>query len=117
TCAAQNEGLYLRYETWLREQESARGLLAMASGSLFAIRGSLWKPLDRNLGDDFVLRRQMVKGGYKNIFEARAGAVTRLSQSEPGSLLRLKVRIINKDFRALLVHCALLNPSGTAPSR
>jgi len=110
TCVAQNEGLYLRYETWLREQESARGLLAMASGSLFAIRRSLWKPLDRNLGDDFVLPLQMVVGGYKNIFEARAVAVTRLSQSEPGSLLRLKVRIINRDFRALLVHRALLNP-------
>jgi len=110
TCVIQNESWYLRYETWLREQESARGLLAMASGSLFAIRRSLWKPLDRNLGDDFVLPLQMVEASYKNILEARAVAVTRLSQSEPSSLLRLKVRIISKDFRALLVHRALLNP-------
>lgn len=111
TCIIQNESLYLRYETWLREQESARGVLAMASGSLFAIRRSLWKPLDRNLGDDFALPLQIAKDGYKNILEPRAVAFTRLSQDEPGSLLRLKVRIISKDFRALLVHRALLNPT------
>jgi cellulose synthase/poly-beta-1,6-N-acetylglucosamine synthase-like glycosyltransferase len=110
TCVIQNESWYLRYETWLREQESARGLLAMASGSLFAIRRSLWKPLDRNLGDDFVLPLQMVKASYKNILNTHAVAVTRLSESEPGSMLRLKARIISKDFRALLVHRALLNP-------
>lgn len=110
SCVIQNESLYLRYETWLREQESSRGLLAVASGSLFAIRRSLWKPLDRNLGDDFVLPLQIVEAGYKNILEPGAVAVTGLSLSESGSLLRLKVRIISKDFRALLVHRALLNP-------
>lgn len=110
TCIGQNESLYLRYETWLREQESSRGLLAMASGSLFAIRRSRWKPLDRNLGDDFVLPLQVAAAGYKNILESRATAVTRLSQDEPGSLLRLKVRIISKDLRALLMHRTLLNP-------
>ncbi len=55
TRVAENESLYLRYDTWLRERESECGILAMASGSLFAIRRSLWEPLDPALGDDFVL--------------------------------------------------------------
>jgi cellulose synthase/poly-beta-1,6-N-acetylglucosamine synthase-like glycosyltransferase len=110
TCVIQNESLYLRYETWLREQESARGLLTMASGSLFAMRRSLWRPLDKNLGDDFAFPLQVVGAGFRNILEPRALSTTRLSQSEPGSMLRLKVRIISKDFRALLIHRGLLNP-------
>jgi cellulose synthase/poly-beta-1,6-N-acetylglucosamine synthase-like glycosyltransferase len=110
TRVTENESLYLSYETWLRQQESSRGILAMASGSLFAFRRSLWKPLDPNLGDDFVLPLQVVESGYLNVLETRAVATTHLSQSEPDSLLCLKVRIVSKDFRALLAHRALLNP-------
>ncbi|MGA8221664.1 MAG: glycosyltransferase, partial [Candidatus Acidiferrales bacterium] len=110
TRVTENESLYLRYETWLRAQESSRGLLAMASGSLFAICRSLWRPLDPNLGDDFVLPLQVAEAGFLNVLETRSVAVTHLSQNEPESMLRLKIRIISKDFRALLVHANLLNP-------
>jgi glycosyltransferase involved in cell wall biosynthesis len=105
-----NESLYLRYETWLREQESARGLLAMASGSLFAMRRSLWKRLDANVGDDFVLPLKVIEAGYHNILDPHVIAITRLEQCESDSMLALKIRIISKDFRALLTHRELLNP-------
>jgi cellulose synthase/poly-beta-1,6-N-acetylglucosamine synthase-like glycosyltransferase len=110
TATVQNEGLYLRYETWLRKQESQRGLLAMASGSLFAMRRSLWRPLERNLGDDFVLPLRIALAGMRNVFDERVAASTDLSQNDPQAMLRLKVRVISKDLRALLAHRALLNP-------
>jgi cellulose synthase/poly-beta-1,6-N-acetylglucosamine synthase-like glycosyltransferase len=106
----QNEGLYLRYETWLRKQESERGLLAMASGSLFAMRRSLWRPLDTNLGDDFLLPLRVARAGIRNVIEAQVAASTSLSQTDPEAMLRLKVRVISKDLRALLANPALLNP-------
>jgi len=105
-----NEGLYLRYETWLRNEESGRGILAMASGSLFAMRRSLWRPLDAHHGDDFVLPLQVARTGMKDILDTGVVAFTRLVQSEPQAMLRLKVRIVSKDFRALLANRALLNP-------
>jgi len=110
TATAQNEGIYLRYETWLRHQESQRGLLAMASGSLFAMRRPLWHPLDHNLGDDFVLPLRVAQSGMHNLIDARVAVCTRLDQNEPSTMLALKVRVISKDFRALLAHRALLNP-------
>jgi|SRR5580658_9830106 glycosyltransferase involved in cell wall biosynthesis len=110
TATAQNEGLYLRYETWLRKQESHRGLLAMASGSLFAMRRSLWRPLEWNLGDDFVLPLRIARAAMRNVFDERVAASTNLSQNDPQGMLRLKVRVISKDFRALLANRALLNP-------
>lgn len=110
TSVTENESLYLRYETWLRRQESERGLLAMASGSLFAMRRSLWRPLDPNLGDDFAFPLKVAEAGMRNVLEPRATALTRLPQNQPHSMLRMKVRIISKDLRALLAHRALLNP-------
>jgi glycosyltransferase involved in cell wall biosynthesis len=110
TNIAHNESLYLRYDTWLREQESERGILAMASGSLFAMRRSLWRPLDPALGDDFVLPLEAARAGFRNVIDTRVTAVTRLAQDGCSAMLRMKVRIISKDFRALLAHRELLNP-------
>ncbi len=110
TSITANESAYLDYETWLREQESERGILAMASGSLFAMRRDLWRPLDPNLGDDFLLPLRVVEAEFRNVLEPRAIATTLLSQRNPGAMLRLKIRIISKDFRALLAHSDLLNP-------
>jgi len=71
TAVAENESLYFRYEGWLRERESAQGLLAMASGPLFAMRRPLWRPLDPNLGDDFVLPLRAAEAGFRNILDRR----------------------------------------------
>lgn len=111
TSVTRNEGIYLRYETWLREQESVRGLLALASGSLFAIRRRLWQPLDVTMGDDFALPLHVAKEGFLNVLEPRAIAVTRLAQNEANSMFKMKVRIIAKDFRALIANRQLLNPA------
>ena len=110
TAIAKNEGLYWRYEAWLRRQESDRGLLAMASGSLFAMRRNLWRPLDPSLGDDFVLPLGVARAGYRNVLETRISARTTLGQSRPHSMLRMKMRIISKDFRGLLKNADCLNP-------
>lgn len=109
-----NEGVYLRYETWLRREESERGLLAMASGSLFAMRHSLWRPLDRQLGDDFELPLRVALAGLRNVLEPSAQTVTRLSQNSARSMFWLKVRIISKDFRAIRTYKSVLNPFSRA---
>lgn len=105
-----SEGLYWRYERWLRQQESDRRLLAMASGSLFAIRRESWTPLDPRAGDDFVLPLQVVQRGYRNVQEHDVSAVTRLTQNHMHSMLQMKVRIISKDLRGLLQNRRCLNP-------
>ncbi len=111
TSIAENEGLYLRYENWLRGQESERGILAMASGWLFAMRRSLWRPLDPNLGDDFVLPLEVAEAGMRNVLEPRVTVISPLAQNQARSMLRMKVRIVSKDLRALLAHRGLLNPA------
>lgn len=110
TPVVESEGLYWRYEKWLRQEESERGLLAMASGSLFAMRRVLWSRLDPDVGDDFALPLRVARAGFRNILEDRVSAETRLSQNEPHSMFRMKMRIISKDLRGLLRNPACLNP-------
>jgi cellulose synthase/poly-beta-1,6-N-acetylglucosamine synthase-like glycosyltransferase len=110
TNITQNETHYLRYETRLRSQESNRGLLMVASGSLVALRRSLWKPLDPSWSDDFALPLQVALAGMRNVLDSRVVPVTRLTQNVPSSMFDLKVRIVSKDLRTLLAHRSLLNP-------
>lgn len=110
TGIVKSEGIYWKYEKWLREQESARGLLAMASGSFFAMRRSLWKRLDPNVGDDFALPLRVARAGYRNVLETRVSAGTQLTQNKADSMLRMKMRIISKDLYGLLRNPACLNP-------
>jgi len=110
TSITRNEGLYLRYETWLRRQESSRGLLAMASGSFVALRCSLWRPLEPDLGDDFVLPLRVAQAGLLNILDERISVVTHLAEDRPRTMQRTKTRIIAKDFRGLMAYARLLDP-------
>jgi cellulose synthase/poly-beta-1,6-N-acetylglucosamine synthase-like glycosyltransferase len=113
TGVVKSEGLYWKYERWLRTEESNRRLLAMASGSLFAMRRDLWRALDPNVGDDFVLPLHVARAGYRNVLEPGVCAQMRITQNQPQSLLRMKVRIISKDLRGLLQNAACLNPLQT----
>jgi glycosyltransferase involved in cell wall biosynthesis len=112
TGVVASEGVYWRYERWLRLQESQRGLLAMASGSLFAIRRDLWTPLDANVGDDFVLPLRVALAGYRCVLETKTSAEI-IMQSESQSMLRMKIRVISKDLRGLLQNSGCLNPLRT----
>jgi cellulose synthase/poly-beta-1,6-N-acetylglucosamine synthase-like glycosyltransferase len=115
TGIVKGEGLYWKYERWLRGEESDRGLLAMASGSLFAMRRLLWTPLDPNVGDDFVLPLRVAKAGFRNVLETRVSAATQLTQNQANSMLRMKMRIISKDLYGLLSNPACLNPVRVGP--
>ncbi len=115
TGIVKGEGLYWKYERWLRCEESDRGLLAMASGSLFAMRRLLWTPLDPNVGDDFVLPLRVAKAGFRNVLETRVSAATQLTQNQASSMLRMKMRIISKDLYGLLSNPACLNPFQVGP--
>jgi glycosyltransferase involved in cell wall biosynthesis len=112
TGVVASESLYWRYERWLRLQESERGMLAMASGSLFAMRRDLWRPLDPNVGDDFVLPLQVARAGYRCVMETRTSAEI-IMQDESQSMLNMKMRVISKDLRGLLKHSSCLNPFRT----
>lgn len=110
TSVSQSEGFYWRYELFLRRMESKLGNFAMGSGPIMAIRRSLFKPLDPDVGEDFVLPMQTAINGYRVIYEPEAVSEEILFQNTPARMLRSKVRVISKDLRGLFLCRAILNP-------
>ena len=107
TSVSEGECLYWRYELFLRNKESEVGNFAMGSG-IMALRWNLFKPLDPNVGEDFVLPMQTVMAGYRVIYEPEAISETILHQTK--DMLRSKVRVISKDLRGLFLYQTILNP-------
>lgn len=76
------EGLYWRYESFLKRCDSAVSSVMGAAGELFAIRRSLFKPLPPDtLLDDFVLSMWLVKAGWRVVYETEAVAREEASSS------------------------------------
>jgi len=109
TAVSEANDIYWRYEVFLRRTESRFGSLAMTSGSLFALRSSLFQPLPADVGDDFVLPLVTARLGYRTLYEPAAISADELS-SKSSEKFRQKVRIVSKDLRGLLYQRKLLNP-------
>jgi poly-beta-1,6-N-acetyl-D-glucosamine synthase len=68
-------GLYWRIEKKIRELESASGSVAGATGAIYCARRELLDPLpEGTILDDVLLPMQVVRKGYRVIFDSRARA-------------------------------------------
>jgi len=67
TPAGDMEGLYWRYEAFLKRLSSRLGILPGANGSIFAMRLDAYEPLSETRGDDFELPVQAILKGYRSI--------------------------------------------------
>jgi cellulose synthase/poly-beta-1,6-N-acetylglucosamine synthase-like glycosyltransferase len=110
TTVAQGEGLYWRYELYLRAMESKLGILSMGSGPIMSVRRRLFNTIDPNAGEDFVLPIQSAINGYRVIYEPEAVSEEIMFQNTPARMFRSKVRIISKDLRGLFLCRVILNP-------
>ncbi len=67
---SNREGLYWRYELWLRRSESAIGSITGGNGSIYAVRRSDY--VTHRFGHDLGLPDAMVKRGRRAVFEEQA---------------------------------------------
>lgn len=103
------EGLYGRYELFLRNQESALGSIVGASGSFYAQRRDLCRPFLEGLAPDFLSVLSTVEQGYRAITEPTArGHMTAVAK--PGQEFQRKVRTLLRGITTLFAKPALLNP-------
>lgn len=95
------EGIYWRYDMWLKRMESRIGSVFGADGALYAVRKELYVPLeDPAQADDLAISARVVPQGRRLVVEP--GAVT--SEEAPAdarSEFRRKVRIASHSIRAL----------------
>ena len=71
------EGLYWRYELWLRERESRLGSITGGNGAIYALRRGDYVEVDPRWGHDLSLPYRMVQNGRRAVFEPAAQAFER----------------------------------------
>jgi len=76
------EGLYWKYESFMKQQDADFNTVVGAVGELFSIRTELFHPLDDDLIlDDFVFSIHVCLSGHKIRYEPNAFAIETPSQS------------------------------------
>lgn len=103
------EGLYGRYELFLRNLEARVSSIAGASGSFYAMRTGLCKPFLAGMAPDFLSVLVTVESGYRAITETRAHGTMSSTKSTRGEFTR-KVRTLIRGMTALWHARGLLNP-------
>jgi len=104
------EGIYMRYERWLYNQESRAFTMVGADGALFSIRRSLFTPLPADtITDDFAVALSIVAQRRRVVYEAAARA-TEVVVPDVKAEFRRKVRMIAGGYQTLWRHNILLNP-------
>jgi cellulose synthase/poly-beta-1,6-N-acetylglucosamine synthase-like glycosyltransferase len=106
----KSEGLYWRYEVFLKTMEGRLGLLLGANGGVYAIRRALFAPLPQNaIIDDFLVAMRIRAQGYRVIYDPEAVAVEEAAAGVRDEFKR-RVRIGAGNFHALGLTASLLTP-------
>ena len=104
------EGIYWRYESFLKRCDSELCSLMGAAGELVSFRTDLWQPLEADtILDDFVQSLRLVQRGYRVVYEPAAYATEDASPSLPEEWER-KIRICAGGWQAMTRLTGLLNP-------
>ena len=107
---ADGVGAYWRYEKWLRRKESAVWSTLGATGAIYALRRTLWKPLPSDtLLDDVLAPMRAVLAGYRIVFEEGAIAFDRVSPNAAAESRR-KTRTLAGNYQILAQEPRLLVP-------
>lgn len=93
--AGKGEGMYWKYERWIRRYEGMRGALISPNGTVFAVRRNLIKLLPERSANDFESAEQVAEQGKYIVFEPEAKAWENTCVTM-GEEFQRKVRIISR---------------------
>lgn len=104
----ESQGIYWRYEQFIKKAESSIGSLIGVDGPLYAIRKSLYTHLDADMMSDFITPILVLRDGHAVVYEPDATtfeeATTRAKDE-----FRTRKRIVIRGFTALSRYPEVLN--------
>jgi hypothetical protein len=107
------EGLYWRYEMWLRAHESALASVTAGNGAIYAVRPETYLDADQVLGHDLSFPFNIVKRGRRAVYVDAARATEKMVPTLEGEWAR-KRRMMTHAW-PIVVHGGLLDPRGYEP--
>ncbi|MFN7964268.1 MAG: glycosyltransferase family 2 protein [Acidobacteriota bacterium] len=100
---------FMKYENFLRVQETRLGSVVGVDGGIDAVRRALYLPMRSDQLPDFVLPLSVVEQGYRVVFEPDA-IVVEDALSKGSDEYRMRVRVALRAFWALWDKRSLFNP-------
>jgi cellulose synthase/poly-beta-1,6-N-acetylglucosamine synthase-like glycosyltransferase len=107
------EGLYWRYEMWLRAAESERWSVTAGNGAIYATRRQDYLVVDPVMGHDLSFPFNLVRRGRRAVYAPAARAEEKMVPSIEGEWQR-KRRMMSHAW-AIVLRGGLLDPRGFPP--
>ena len=104
------EGLYWRYEMWIRSLESRLAGVTGGNGAIYATRREAYLVVDPRMGHDLAFPFNMVKRGWKALYEPSARATEKMVPTIEGEFAR-KRRMMSHGW-LIVLKGGLLSPRG-----
>ena len=102
------EGLYWRYEEYIKQQESRVHSCVGVAGDLLAIRRELYiAPPPNIINDDFYLALSIIKQGYRVVYAPKARSYHPVAASEQGEMER-RARMVAGRYQAMFLAWQML---------
>lgn len=104
------DGLYWKYENFLKHCETKLGAVLGVNGALYALRKSLYSPIPAHtVNDDFLIGMRVHLAGHRLIYDDTAFASEETATSVHAEFRR-RIRIGTGAFQSLRYLKGLLNP-------
>jgi cellulose synthase/poly-beta-1,6-N-acetylglucosamine synthase-like glycosyltransferase len=107
---ANQEGAYWRFETAVRALESRLGSITAGNGAIYAVRRAAYMRLDPRTSHDLSFPFNMVKNGWRAVYEPRARAAEQSLPTVEGEFRR-KRRMMSHAWPTVLGG-GMLDPRG-----
>jgi poly-beta-1,6-N-acetyl-D-glucosamine synthase len=104
----ESEGLYWRFESFIKKQETRLGNCTGVAGEILAIRRALFTPPPaRVINDDFYMGMRLLREGHRLVYAPEAKSFERVSPTAQDEIAR-RTRIIAGRFQAISMAPQLL---------
>ncbi|MCW3008824.1 MAG: glycosyl transferase family 2 [Solirubrobacterales bacterium] len=107
------EGVYWRYEMWLRGMESGLDSITAGNGAIYATRREAYVEVDPVMGHDLMFPFSLVKNGWRAVDVPTARASEKMVPSIEGEFAR-KRRMMGHGW-PIVLRGGLLDPRGYPP--
>ena len=108
--AGKGRQLYWNYEAAIRRWESRIYSVIGATGCIYALRRSLYVPLDPAAISDFVQPARALLRGFRSVVEDEAGAYEVAESKQLGDELQRRARVVLRGLRGVGYMPEILNP-------